>query len=96
VDTYYAAIGTVLSVFILVWKMTNDVRRGCDKKMADCKKECDDHRTVVYRRFDEHKDHMETTHVSKEVHDIKYEQMKETMDEIKTDVKELLNRGSSE
>ena len=79
---YVVALGTIVAVVGLCWKMAYDMKKSCDEKIRR-----------MYARFDEHKAHMEATHVSKEVHDLKYEQMKETMDEIKTDVKELLNRG---
>ena len=84
-NEYVLALGTIVAVVGLAWKIAHEMKKACDVKISR-----------MYARFDEHKEHMEDTHVSKEVHDLKYDQMKETMDEIKTDVKELLNRGKSE
>jgi len=88
-EAYYAALATVLAVMGIVWKMNADIKKNCERHL----KHCADGRDTVYRRFDEYKEHLERTHVSKEVHDIKYDQIKESVDEIKADVKELLNRG---
>jgi len=80
---YGAAIATVLSVWGIVWKMTQDV-----------KKEGHDGRSTLYRRFDEYKEHLERTHVSKEVHNIQYTQIEKKMDEIAADVKTLVRKAN--
>ena len=60
----------------------------------DCKKSI----SRVYQRFDEYKDHLEEmsfkNFVTKEVHDIKYDQLKSSLDEIKSDVKTLVRKAN--
>lgn len=53
---------------------------------ADCKKNIN----RVYERFDEYKQHMENTHVSKEFFALVHKQLVEDILEIKQDVKTLL------
>jgi len=76
---YIIALSTVFSIFLLVWKMTGDMKRYCDTNI-----------NKVYNRFDEYKKHMEYTHVSKEVCGILHNQLVEDIVEIKSDVKKLL------
>lgn len=102
-QSYYAAIVTVLAVFGMVWKMTSETKKCFDdktrelhldheNKMRECKDECDMARARVYQRFDEYKEHLERTHVSREVHDIKYDQLRESIDEIKGYIKKIFER----
>lgn len=89
-EAYYAAIATVLAVFGLVWKMTADMKKHCEKHVE----ECSSHRSTMYRRFDEYKKHMEGTHVSEKVCGILHEQLNKDVSEIKSDVKELLRKAN--
>ncbi len=47
----------------------------------------------VYERFDEYKKRLEETHVRKEVCEVMHAQLCQDMNEVKTDVKELLKRA---
>ena len=72
---YAAAIATVMAVVGLVLGMA---------------KECKNQIATVYKRFDQYKQHMEGTHVSKEVCGILHNQIIEDLVELKADVKKLL------
>jgi len=72
-NEYMIALATIVTIVGLSWKIAHQMKTACDVKISR-----------MYKRFDEHKTHMEGTHVSREVHDLKYDQMKETMDEINT------------
>ena len=76
---YSIGIGTAVVIIAAVWNMAE----GCKKSISR-----------VYTRFDEYKQHLEQTHVSKEVHDIKYDQLKASLDEIKSDVKTLVRKAN--
>lgn len=89
-EAYYAAIITVLAVFGLVLKMTTDMKKHCEEHATDC----EEHRSTLYRRFDEYKKHMEGTHVSEKVCGILHEQLNKDVAEIKSDVKELLRKAN--
>jgi histidinol dehydrogenase len=80
---YGAAIGTVLAVWGIVWKMTESI-----------KKEGNDARSVLYRRFDEHKEHVDKNFVSDKICALINKQMKEDLTEIKADVKSLLKKAN--
>lgn len=79
-EVWYAALGTVVAVFGITWKMCSN----SDKKV-----------NTVFKRFDEYKKHLEETHVSKEVCGILHNQIVEDIVEIKADVKELLTRAKN-
>jgi len=76
---YSIGIGTALAIIAAVWNMAE----GCKRSIGR-----------VYTRFDEYKQHLEATHVSKEVHDIKYDQLEKLLDEIKSDVKTLVRKAN--
>ena len=78
IEIYATAVGTIIITIGVVVTMATDCRKQINR---------------VYQRFDEYKDHLENTHVSKEVHDIKYEQLKSDLGEIKMDVKKLLMKN---
>ena len=78
-NIYFAAVGNVVAVWGIVWKMT-----------STAEKTGSDARQVIYKRFDEYKKHLEETHVSKEVCGILHNQIVEDVCEIKADVKKLL------
>ena len=81
IEIYATAIATIMVVIGVVITMA-----------TECKKQIG----TVYRRFDEYKDHIEKTHVSKEVCGILHHQICDDINEIKRDVKELLKRGKNE
>jgi len=76
---YSIGIGTAVVIIAAVWNMAE----GCKKSIGR-----------IYLRFDEYKQHLESTHVSKEVHDIKYQQLEKTLDEIRLDVKTLVRKAN--
>ena len=78
---YATGIGTAIIVIGAVWNMSNDCKKSIGR---------------VYSRFDEYKQHLETTHVSREVHDIKYKQLEKLLDEIKVDVKTLVRKANGQ
>jgi len=80
---YGTAIGTVLAVWGIVWKMTESI-----------KKEGVDARSVLYRRFDEHKDHVDKNFVSDKICTIINQQMRQDLAEIKADVKTLIRKAN--
>jgi len=80
---YGAAVATVLSVWGIVWKMTESI-----------KKEGSEARGTLYRRFDEHKAHVDRNFVSDKICTIINQQMKRDLEEIKKDVKELLKKAN--
>ena len=79
IEIYATAVGTIVIVIGVVITMATECRKQINR---------------VYQRFDEYKEHLEKTHVSKEVHDIKYDQLKSDINEIKTDVKQLLKKAN--
>ena len=79
---YWIALGTIGTIIGLVWSITSGMKKSCDNKIRR-----------MYARFDEYKAHLERTHISREVHDIKYRELKDTTEEIKSDVKLLLQRS---
>lgn len=90
---YLIALGTIISVFGMVWKMTGDMRKYCEDRMTDIKKSNENSIQNVYKRFDAYKTHLEETHVSKEVCGILHNQIVEDVVEIKSDVKKLLAKN---
>ena len=76
---YAGGIATAMVIIASVGKMAND-----------CKKSIQ----IVYKRFDDYKEHLERTHVSKEVHNIQYAQIEKKMDEIAADVKTLIKKAN--
>ena len=79
IEVYATAVGTIAIVTgVMVATM-----RECSRKVG-----------VIFKRFDDYKDHLERTHVSKEVHDIKYQQLEKTLDEIRLDVKTLIRKAN--
>jgi len=79
VELYATGVGTAVIVIGTVSVMAKD----CRNKISG-----------MYKRFDEHKRDLRDTHVSKEVHDLKYVQLKGDIDEIKGDVKQLLRKAN--
>jgi len=75
---YSIGIGTAVGIIGMVTVMA-----------AECKKNI----SRVYERFDEYKQHMEETHVSKEFFALVHKQLVEDIIEIKGDVKTLLRNG---
>jgi len=71
-------LAVVIAAVGLIWRIADSMKKSCDNKISR-----------IYQRFDEYKAHLERTHISREVHDIKYGELKETTDEIKADVKLL-------
>ena len=78
-EIYSTGTGTAIVVITVVAAMAAECRKSIGR---------------VYQRFDEYKEHLEKTHVSREVHDIKYEQLKGDLKEIKADVKSLLKKAN--
>ena len=68
-------LGLLATFWGIAWKMSQDT----DKKVAR-----------MFQRFDEYKEHLEVTHVRREVCDIMHEQLRTDVTEIKKDVKDLL------
>ena len=68
-------LGLLATFWGITWKMSQDT----DKKV-----------TRMFQRFDEYKEHLESTHTRKEVCDVKHEQLRSDVMEIKKDVKELI------
>jgi hypothetical protein len=58
--------------------------------VTESNKDNDDKIKRVYQRFDEYKDHLEGTHVRKEICDLLHLQTSEDIKEIKADVKFIL------
>lgn len=75
IEIYATAIGTILAVIGIAWKMATDTKKEIG---------------TVWKRFDQYKTHLEDTHVSKEVCGILHKQICEDIVEIKADVKKLL------
>ena len=78
-QVYAVGISTAVIVIGAVWNMSETCKRSISR---------------IYTRFDEYKQHLESTHVSKEVHDIKYQQLEKTLDEIRLDVKTLVRKAN--
>jgi len=76
---YATGIGTAIIIVGAVWNMSEGCKRSINR---------------VYSRFDEYKQHLENTHVSKEVHELKYDQLKDALDEIKIDLKILVRKAN--
>ena len=76
---YAVGIGTATAVITVVAKMSNDYKKSISR---------------VYDRFDEYKQHLESTHVSKELFSIIHKQLVVDISEIKADVKQLLKNGT--
>lgn len=74
-EVWYAAVATVVAVFGVTFTLCSKT----EKKVG-----------TVFKRFDEYKQHIEETHVSKEVCGILHNQIVEDVVEIKSDVKQLL------
>ena len=83
ITIYGAAIATVLSVWGIVWKMTESIKRDGS-----------DSRAVLYRRFDEYKSHVDKNFVSDKICTIINQQMRQDLAEIKADVKSLLKKAN--
>jgi hypothetical protein len=85
ITDYVVALSTLVAVFGMVWKMTSDMRKHCEDRIGG-----------MYKRFDQHKERIEETHVSKEVCTILHNQLVEDIHEIKSDVKQLLRKANGQ
>ena len=72
-------VGAIVSLLAAFWGITWKMSDAMDKKMGR-----------MYQRFDEYKEHLEGTHVRREVCNIMHEQLRNDVTEIKKDVKDLL------
>ena len=75
---YGIGIGSAVGIITVVSVMANECKKNINR---------------VYERFDEYKQHMEETHVSKEFFAFVHKQLVEDILEIKSDVKTLLRNG---
>jgi len=80
-----SAIAIILTFLGVTWKMTKDLRDERTKEIGG-----------VFKRFDEFKDHIRESHVSKEMFAFVHKQMVQDIGEIKNDVKTLLRNGKRE
>ena len=85
VPVLLSAVGIVLTFLGITWKMTKDLRDERDAKLS-----------TVFKRFDEFKDHVNDSHVSKEMFTFVHKQLVSDLVEIKADVKTLLRNGKRE
>ena len=79
---FIAIILTALGVLASFWGITWKMSQYSDKKISK-----------VYNRFDEYKDQFESKYVSKDVHQIVYENLQRKLDEVATDIKTLLRKN---
>ena len=68
-------LGLLATFWGITWKMGTDT----DSKIGR-----------IYKRFDEYKDHIESTHTRREVCNIVHEQVATDLKELKQDIKALL------
>ena len=80
-----SAIAVVLTFLGIMWKMTKDLRDERDEKLGG-----------VFKRFDEFKEHVRDSHVSKEMFAFVHKQMVQDIGEIKNDVKTLLRNRTKD
>jgi len=78
---FFAPLVTGLGLLGTFWGITWKMGQDTDKKVGR-----------IYQRFDEFKDHLEETHTRREVCEIQHKQLKEDLNEIKSDVKAILKR----
>ena len=72
-------IATGLGLLATFWGITQKMSKDTDGKL-----------TRMYKRFDTYKEHLELTHVRREVCDLHVTQLSADVSEVKADVKKLL------
>jgi chromosome condensin MukBEF ATPase and DNA-binding subunit MukB len=73
------ALGMVTIITGVAWKLTYEVRDHCDGAIKR-----------MYERFDEYKEHLESTHTRREVCEVLHKQLTLDVAEMKADIKSLL------